>query len=52
MYWNKNLSAISAISLCWIVTLDVLKSMSDLFNNAFLLCWIVTLDVLKLGIVG
>ena len=32
---------------CWIVTLDVLKSLSDLYQQTNDNCWIVTLDVLK-----
>ena len=33
--------------LCWIVTLDVLKSSGDERSEWKNFCWIVTLDVLK-----
>ncbi len=47
MYWNHETLIMNSPSMCWIVTLDVLKS----YHQPPLLIninrWIVTLDVLK-----
>ena len=47
MYWNFVTGSIFSTKTCWIVTLDVLKSLSDLYQQTNDNCWIVTLDVLK-----
>ena len=47
MYWNVGRYDGTKYRYGWIVTLDVLKSMSAMCTSFFVLSWIVTLDVLK-----
>ena len=49
MYWNVSQYITYSSSNCWIVTLDVLKSVWHTIADGRWYGWIVTLDVLKCG---